>query len=297
MDLKTYLHEKRPSLSDSSLTTYNSILQSLHKKVFGNDSEIHLKNFDDTDKILEFLKDIPAPRRKTTLSALVVVSGGNDKYRNQMLDDIGEYNKNIKTQEKSLQQKESWVDFHDIKQKWDALKMKANYLYKRNDTNPSTLQEIQNFILLSVLGGLFTPPRRSLDWCSFKINEVHPKSDNYVDKKKKELVFNKYKTNKTYGEQRVPLPIELKKILDKWIKIDPNREYLFFDVNGAPLTSVKLNQRFVKIFGKKAAINQMRHSYLTNKFGDTIKQNEIISDTMKEMGSSPQQLQLYVKKD
>ena len=31
MDLKTYLHEKRPGLSDSSLTTYNSILQSLHK--------------------------------------------------------------------------------------------------------------------------------------------------------------------------------------------------------------------------------------------------------------------------
>ena len=296
MDLKTYLHEKRPNLSESSLTTYNSILQSLHKKIFGDSTEIHLKNFDDTDKILEFLKNIPAQRRKTTLSALVVVSGGNDKYRKQMLDDIGEYNKNIRTQEKSPEQRESWVDFEDIKQIWEILKIKADALYKKNDKNPASIQEIQKFVLLSVLGGLFTPPRRSLDWCCFKINNIDPESDNYIDKKKKMLVFNKYKTNKTYKQQRVPLPLELKTILDKWIKVDPKRDYLFFDVNGSPLTSVKLNQRFVKIFGKKAAINQMRHSYLTNKFGDTIKQNEIISDTMKEMGSSPQQLQLYVKK-
>ena len=297
MDLKAYLHEKRPSLSDSSLTTYNSILQSLHKKLFGDSSEIHLNNFNETDKILNFLKDISPPRRKTTLSALVVVSGGNDKYRKQMMDDIDEYNKNIKTQEKSPEQKESWVVFHDIQNLWEILKAKADYLYKKNDTNPTVLQEIQNFVLLSVLGGLFTPPRRSLDWCSFKINDIQPESDNYIDKKKKELVFNKFKTSKTYGQQRVPLPPELKKILDRWIKIDPNRDYQFFDVNGSPLTSVKLNQRFVKIFGKKCAINQMRHSYLTNKFGDTIKQNEIISDTMKEMGSSPQQLQVYVKKE
>jgi hypothetical protein len=57
MSLKEILAERRPSLSKSSLTTYNSILTNLYKKIFeGN--EIHLKNFEETDKIIDFLKDI-----------------------------------------------------------------------------------------------------------------------------------------------------------------------------------------------------------------------------------------------
>ena len=71
MDLKAVIKEKRPNLTESSVTTYNSILKNLYKKVF-DEKEIDLKNFDDTDKILGYLKEVPVNKRKTILSALVI---------------------------------------------------------------------------------------------------------------------------------------------------------------------------------------------------------------------------------
>ena len=294
-DLKKFLKEKRSYLSDGSINTYTSLLLSLYRKVFG-DGSVDVQKFGDTGKILEHLKDIAPPKRKTTLSALVVATGGNDAYRHQMLNDIGEYKQGIAEQEKSPAQQANWLSMDDIRNRWVELKRQADLLYKTNHRHPDVLQKIQNFVLLSVLGGIFTPPRRSLDWCAFKVNRIDPENDNYLDTKKSQFVFNRYKTAKTYGTQREDCPPELKKILGKFIALEPNRDTLFFDTNNAPLTSSKLNQRFVQIFGKKAAVNQLRHSYLTSKFGDTIKQNQEIADTMKSMGSSPAQLQLYVKK-
>jgi hypothetical protein len=296
MDIKKVLKEKRPNLSDSSVRTYASILTTLYKRVFP-DSDFDVDKFNDAGKILDYLKEMAAPKRKTLLSALVVISGGNEKYRNQMIHDIGSYNDGIAQQEKSPAQEESWLTTEDIKKRWDILRSQTAMLYKYPEKNASVMQQIQNFVLLSVLGGIFTPPRRSLDWCAFKINHINPASDNYYDTKTKEFVFSTYKTAKTYGQQRVACPPELRKILTKFIALNPHRDFLFFDSNGAPLTSIKLNQRFSQIFGKKASVNQMRHSYLTNKFGDTIKQNQLIAETMKEMGSSPAQLNLYVKRD
>jgi hypothetical protein len=64
------------------------------------------------------------------------------------------------------------------------------------------------------------------------------------------------------------------------------------------LSSVKLNQRLNKIFGeKKVGVNQLRHTYLTDKFGDTIAKKAQVADTMEEMGSSSSMLDTYVKKD
>ena len=44
MELKKTIHEKRPNLTQSSITTYSSILRNLYKKVF-DDKEIDLKKF------------------------------------------------------------------------------------------------------------------------------------------------------------------------------------------------------------------------------------------------------------
>ena len=106
-DLKEYIKEKRPSLSSSSITTYNSILTNLYKKVFGiEDSKLDFKKFEETDKILEHLKDLPANKRKTILSALVIITD-DKKYRDLMLNDIKDYNTEIGKQEKSQTQKDN----------------------------------------------------------------------------------------------------------------------------------------------------------------------------------------------
>jgi len=293
MDIKEFIKSKRPTLSDGSLTTYTSILRSLYKKVFGNGT-IDPEKFNDTDKILDFLKDLEPNKRKTILSGLVVVTDKKE-YREKMLDDVSSYNKEIKKQEKSETQKENWVTTDEVKGIYENLKKNADMLYKKKSFSASELQQIQNFIILSLLGGIFIPPRRSLDFVSFKTKNIDKTKDNYLEKSK--MVFNTYKTAKTYGQQVVDIPIQLKNILTKWNKINPT-DYLLFDTNGNKLNSVKLNQRLNAIFdGKKIAVNGLRHAFLTDKYAETSKKQKELESDLTEMGSSGNMAKTYIKLD
>ena len=68
-NLSDYIKSKRETLSPSSLKTYSSILSSLHRKIF-KDKDIDPKDFDETDKILAFLKDVPANNENQFLQPL-----------------------------------------------------------------------------------------------------------------------------------------------------------------------------------------------------------------------------------
>jgi len=290
--IKTAIKEKRDTLSPTSIKSYASTLKSLYEKVF-NDKDYDLSKFKDTDKVIKFLDDMPPNRRKTILSALVVITDDKD-YRNLMLGDIRDYNSSIKKQEKTETQKDNWVSSDNIKDKWDELKTETDLLYKKKNLKPADLQEIQSFIILSLLGGIFIPPRRSLDYCDFYIKNIDKGKHNYLDKN--ELVFNHYKTSKYYGEQRIPIPKPLKSILTKWISINPTNT-LLFDRALNPLNSVKLNQRFNKIFdGKKVSTNNFRHTYLTERYKKHMDESKEIENTTEEMGTSPAMLLNYVKK-
>jgi integrase len=290
-DLKGYIKSKRDSLSASSLTTYGSILKSLYKKCFG-DGDIDPKKFDDDEAILASLKDIPPNRRKTILSALVIATN-NSKYRDLMLSDVREYNQEIKKQEKSPAQEENWATEEDILKLWNESKKEATALYKKENLTMNDLQQIQSFIILSLLGGMFIPPRRAKDMTDFKIKSIDKNADNFIEKAT--LVFNSYKTSKTYGRQEVAVPKPLMAILKKWIKVNPT-DYLLFDTNSNPLTSVKLNQRINRIFdGRKIAINALRHSYLTTKYKKHSEESKALTNDMTDMGSSASMADTYIK--
>ena len=292
-DLKEYIKEKRPTLSASSIVTYNSILRNLYKKCFGA-GDIDTKKFEDTSKILEHLKELPPNKRKTILSALVIITD-DKKYRDLMLEDIKEYNHEIGKQEKSDTQKENWVQGDDIKSLWETLKKNTDLIYKKSHLTPLDLQTIQSFIIVSLLGGVFVPPRRSKDLVDWKIKNIDKSKDNYLEKSS--IHYNSYKTAKCYGEQVVAIPTPLKNIINKWSKVNPT-DFLLFDTNMNPLTSVKLNQRLNKLFdGKKVGVNALRHTYLTDKYADTMEQRKKIDKDMAEMGSSANMLTTYVKEN
>ena len=292
-DLKEYIKDKRPTLSSSSITTYNSILRNLYKKVFGS-TDIDTEKFEDTAKILDHLKELPPNKRKTILSALVIITN-DKKYRDLMLEDIKEYNQEIGKQVKSDIQKANWVEGGDIKRLWDTLKKNTDLIYKKVHLTPSDLQAIQSFIIVSLLGGVFVPPRRSKDLVDWKIKNIEKTKDNYLEKSS--IHYNSYKTAKCYGEQVIQIPTALKNILNKWIKINPT-DYLLFDTNMNHLTSVKLNQRLNKLFdGKKIGVNALRHTFLSEKYADTMSQKKKIDKDMAEMGSSANMLTTYVKEN
>ena len=82
-DLKLLLQEKikenRPKLSTSSIRTYISILSNLYKKLNG-EGNIEWFNKED-DEILKHLDDKNDQTRKTTLSALFILTNMKE-YRN-----------------------------------------------------------------------------------------------------------------------------------------------------------------------------------------------------------------------
>lgn len=289
--IRKYIADKRATLSDSSITTYTSILKNLYKKVFG-DEDYDLSKFDNSDKVITFLKDVAPNKRKTILSALVIITD-KKAYRDLMAEDVKAYNKEISKQIKTDEQEASWVGTQQVRELYEALKRNADLLYKKKTHTISDLQEIQNYVLLSVLGGIYVPPRRSKDFCDFKIKQIDKSKDNFLDKNK--MIFNSFKTAKTYGTQDLEIPTQLRNILKKWISINPT-DYLFFDSNMNPLSSVKLNQRLNKVFDKKVSVNQLRHTYLTDKFGETINTKNAVANTMEDMGSSSGMLDTYVKK-
>lgn len=295
MNISDELKRIRPTLSSGSLKTYTSLLKNVHKNVF-KDKEMVKTDFDKCDEILEYLKELNPNQRKTILSGLVVISD-KPKYRTAMLKDIKDYSNEAKKMEKTPSQEANWLEANELNEVIANAKSTATALYKKSKLTMSDLQDIQNYIILCLMSGIFIPPRRSLDWTEFKIKNVDKAEDNYLDKN--EFVYNRYKTAKFYNEQRVTCPKELLSILKKWIKINTdNTEYLLFDSNFEKLTSVKLNQRFEKIFGKKCSVNILRHVYLTSKFGDEIERSKKMNDVAEDMGtSSAQVIGTYIKND
>ncbi len=290
--IKNALKKARPNIAQTSLTTYTSLLTNLHKKVYGDDKEIDLDNFKKREKIIEVLKEMPINRCKTTLSGLVVLTGDN-KYRELMLDEINKYNNEVSKQEKNDKQKENDIDKEDIAVEFKELKETATSLYKKRKLNIDDLQTIQQFIILSLMGGMFIPPRRS-EYTKMKINKIDKDKDNYIQGNK--LVFNTYKTSKFYGKQEITIPPALRNILKKWISVNPT-DHLLFDNKYNPLTNVNLNQRINKIFGKKVGVNGLRHTYMSEKYADSIETDKAIAKDLEKMGSSASQKKVYIKED
>ena len=293
MNLEELLLNKRPNLGKSSVKTYASVLKSLHKAAFGNDAEIDVKNFDKQEIILKNLQSKEPTSRKTILSGLVVLTD-NDIYRSEMLKDIKAHQRKIDTQQMSAKQLKNNVTQEEVSKKIKELKKIAiKALNKSSETlTKKDYQDIQSYILLLLMsgqGGL--PPRRSLDYTAFKLDDI-TENDNYMDNK--EFVFNTFKTSRTAGQQRISVPLRLRNLIKKWKAINPT-SYLFFDTKYKPMSSVKITQKLNKMFGKKVSVNGLRSSYLSDKFQDSIQMKREISNTMKNMGSSSNVSTTYIK--
>lgn len=293
-EIKKIILEKRPKLSQQSVNTYGSIIKNLYKKLFNpdidEDDDFDLSKLDNTNKIIGLLHSLESNKRKTILSALVILTDKKE-YRDLMLDDIRKYNEEQAKQEMSEAQKEASISKSDVDEIYNHLKKESSLIFKKSKPSNDDLQTVQNYIILCLLGGMFIPPRRSQDYVDFKIKNIG-ENDNYIHKGK--LIFNSYKTAKTYGTQTITLPKPLQTILNKWIKINPT-EYLLFDSKLNKLSNVKLNQRINKLFGKKVGVNGMRHLFLSDKYQDLIEKNKSLDSDMQQMGSSRNQEKIYIK--
>lgn len=294
------LKKSRNSLSEGSIKTYKSILSTLYKRMAEKtsigDDDIQSYFCKNPKETLKFLNDLTPSKRKTTLSALVVLCYNNEKakeiYREQLIDDSDKYKEDQKKNGNNMtdKQKENWIDWKDILNIHTQLGKEVAPLFNKPSLTSNDFMKLQDYILLSLY--VLQDPRRSLDYASMRIKNVDKKNnkENYIDGKN--FVFNNYKTKSLYGQQKIPISTKLKTLLNKWVKINPTDYLLVSPTTGKPLNVVQINQRLNKIFGKKIGSNMLRHSYLTSLY-DVEKMKTIASNMGHSVG---EQMDTYVKK-
>ena len=199
-------------------------------------------------------------------------------------------NDDYKNQKMNEKQKDNWISVNEIKEKYNVLSVDANLmLNKKKILNENIMME---FLLMSFLGGVVIPPRRSLDYSEMKIRNYDVKTDNYY--KGNKLYFNKYKTVKTYGLQILELPKELNNVLKRWIKINTN-DYMIYSSNNKKLSCPQITRILNKVFGKNISTSMLRHIYLTNVYKDVPQINKM-ENLANEMGHSVSTAMEYIKR-
>jgi hypothetical protein len=295
MDFTDLIKKSKPTITESSCKTYNSLLRSIYTNVFGKDKEPDYKNFSKTQPILEWLNKKSYSSRKTYLAALVCVEPNEPKYKSMMMDDIKTYNTEVSKSELTDKLEKSAIDDKEIEKIRSELKHNAELLLKRKSFSVADYMEIQNYIIFSLYSGHIVP-RRAQDYILMRTKNYVREKHNYIDLKKKQLVFNIFKTFKHKGTQMLDIPPSLNKILSKWISIIPKEiDYLLFNSKLEPLSGVVLNQRLNGIFGGPKSVNSLRHYYLTSKYKTLMQEKEKMAADLDAMGSSKSQENVYVK--
>lgn len=299
MNFKTVVREnllkKRPNLSEKSLVSYSSTLVNLPKKL--DDTPDNVKYFTDHSKqIIAFLKSKPARSRKSVLSPLVVLTD-LDIYKKLMQSDIEQYDDLVKKQVKTEKEEKNWVGWEKILLKHEQLKILFNAGLKDVDNlNKKYFNSMNTYVLLSFF--VLFPPRRALDYSAMKYQNYDKEKDNYIDVKKKVMVFNQYKTFKKYGKQTFAVPKQLMRIVKQWIKVlsSMKSDYIIDTNNHSTLDITKL---LLDIFKpKNVSVNLLRHSFLTHYYANQtgLPDLESMSELADKMSHGVIMAMTYIRK-
>lgn len=282
------------NITASSLNLYKTKLNIL------NDNK-PIKNINflyNIDNIEKKIKDLKPNTRRTYIIAITSILSCLNEPSNKPIKKIkklyedyskilDKYNTDLKDQT-TITEGTNITTNENIKDIYDKLK-------ENKDKNK---QSYQNYVILSLY--YLIPPRRNKDYGYMKYvnNYQNDYSDDYNYYDGSKFYFNNYKTRGKYNKQVVEVPIELKKILDDYIKYNNinNEDFI--------LTNTKSNKPLIgnnnittilnRIFGDKIGSSALRRSYLTNKYGDL--QQELKKDS-NAMGTSVEVAQNnYIKK-
>jgi hypothetical protein len=116
--------------------------------------------------------------------------------------------------------------------------------------------------------------------------------------KKKEFIFQRYKTAKTYGSERMPVDKKLAEVIKNYFKyrdsiaLPGNNSFLVKYGNENFENSNDITRRLNRALGKNISSSMLRHIYLTEKYGKTIK---LMEQDAKSMGHSTEEQRNYVK--
>lgn len=286
---------KQKNLSENSIKLYLSILRNLNDK-----KEIrNFKFLDKPKKIFQKIKDYKPTTQRNVLIAIVSVLKAmneplNEEYYNLMMDLNKSIDDETKKNVKSEQQNKNWM-------KWDEVENKFNEMASKLKKSYSNISETQyNDLLDTVILGLYVclPPRRNKDYLLMKVSKdgknMTDTKFNYFDMKKKQFIFNNFKTKKAFGQQIIDIPDELFTLLKKYLKYKKGEsDFLLVKFNGDELkTDNSITRRLNDIFDKNVSSSMLRHIYLSDKYNGV---KEEMKKDSQLMAHSEAQQKDYIK--
>ena len=288
-EILTKLTEK--NLSEGSIKMYFQILKNLNDK-----KEIkNLKFIESPKRVLDRIKDYKITTQRNIIVAIVSVLKAFDneaynKYYKIMMKLNKEIEDKLKTGEKSETQKKNWMKWDEVEEKFDEMDKNTKF---PKDPSEEQYDSILNLVILGLY--VLMKPRRNKDYLMMKVSkDMDDKNYNYLDLKKKQFVFNNYKTSRTYGTQIIDIPKYLLMIIMKYLKSKKGNSDMFLvKFDGEPLTSDNaITRRLNKIFGKNISSSMLRHIYLTDRYSEVLDEQKKDAELM---GHSVQQQKEYIK--
>ena len=302
--------EHKPDISETSRRLYVFNLTKL------NDGKVikDLK-FLGKEGITEKIKDFKPNTRRTYLISIVSALRGRPEPRYKKLytkfyDILMSLNKELKDNtEKTEKVKDNWIDQKGV---METQKKLAKIVPEIADKKKLSEEEF-NALLHLVVVSLYTlqSPRRNKDYAEMLVVRKAPSAEagnkeNYLDTGAWNWIFNNYKTAKKYAQQVIAVPEPLQEILKLYLKFHPKAkamkrkgaesEPFLVRYDGTPIdTSPEMTRLLNKIFGKKVGCSMLRSIYLTEKYGDMVKE---MKEDVGQMGTSSETAQNnYIKSD
>jgi hypothetical protein len=298
--MNTFINELKNNLVEKKLTESSINLYLRNLKKLNNNEDFKNFNFlkkpDEILNKLENLKD--NTKRQYLISVVSVLNTYGEKYKSlrdkyyKLLKTLTSEINKTPTTEKTETQNKNWVEWDEVLQIQNNLKESLNNLKKKNITEAQYMNLLK-YVILSLYTEI--PPRRNLDWLKMLItfnSDTEDEKYNYLDLNKKQFIFNIYKTQKK-GQVVIDIPEKLMDIINLYLKYHPNItfkknnisnkdniEFLVYN-NGLALNKINSITRILnKIFNKNVSSSMLRHIYLSNKYGDTLKEQQKDAELM-----------------
>lgn len=179
--------------------------------------------------------------------------------------------------EKTDTQAKNWLTMEEINKKRDDLKNKIDKFMKNKTITENEFEQLQQYLIICLY--TMQPPRRN----EYLYMEVIPKPElrlptdrNYYIVSSHQFIFNKFKTQKTMGQQIIPVSDELANVFNAYLKYHPlrneNKFPLLVKYDGTPITQLNFITRSLhKVLKVKIGSSMLRHIYLSEKQGPALQ--------------------------
>ena len=298
-----YSKDTKPEEISNDIRSYNPNLKEASVRQYTHRITHFIKNFNDIDlnNPQELLNNINSAYANLNTRKGIIAPLAKLSQNKMLLQEVQNLTTIIRSQNEENKttdkEKMAWLDIKEINRIINTHIKKIKEF--ENSENPTPYQKrlVKKFLLFLLYSGKHIPPRRITDYSLLLWDHDGTDNFNYIDGNK--IIFNKYKTAQTYGQQIVTVPKQLQKYINLHRKLNyaESKSKYMFSSTEYPLAAISINSFLSDIVGKQTNSNIFRKIYISDLFKTHKSLKEIKEKTTLMGTSSSVALESYNKID